>query len=164
MLKEENSNEHLDKREQNHYEILGVSENASLDTIKTAYRSLAKQHHPDLKRNDRDKAAAEAKFKQIILAYSILSDPLKRTGYDQAHRADIKAPEIIQVDKTLRDIQTATRNRLGERERVIQEARRQRSTKTPAERTPQDLETTRREGLLIGKEAHFWGSSDFFFE
>ena len=62
------------------YEILGVARSASADEIKRAYRSLARQHHPDA--NQGDPEAAE-RFKEISLAYEILSDPDKRRRYDE---------------------------------------------------------------------------------
>lgn len=63
-----------------YYEVLGVSRNASDADIKKAYRTLAKQHHPDVNNGD---ANAEAKFKEIGEAYEVLSDPQKRARYDQ---------------------------------------------------------------------------------
>lgn len=63
----------------NYYEILGVSETADADTIKKAYRKLARQHHPD--RNP-DQPEAEARFKEIQEAYDVLSDPAQRKQYD----------------------------------------------------------------------------------
>ena len=66
-----------------HYNTLGISESASMDEIKTAYRTLAKKWHPDL---NRDNADAEATFKQINEANDILSDPQKRTQYDQQRK------------------------------------------------------------------------------
>ena len=58
-----------------YYKILGVSEKASTDEIKKAYRKLAMQYHPD--RNPGDKKA-EDKFKEINEANEVLSDPEKR--------------------------------------------------------------------------------------
>ncbi len=63
----------------NYYEILGVSKDASEEEIKTAYRKLAKQYHPDL--HPGDQAAAE-KFKEINEANETLSDKQKRAAYD----------------------------------------------------------------------------------
>jgi curved DNA-binding protein len=65
-----------------YYETLGVSKTASSDEIKSAFRKLARKHHPDLAK-PKDKAAAEEKFKQINEAYEVLSDPEKRAKYDQ---------------------------------------------------------------------------------
>ncbi len=65
-----------------YYEILGVSKDANDDDIKRAYRRLAKQYHPDAN-NSGDKAAAEAKFKEVNEAYSVLSDKTKRAQYDR---------------------------------------------------------------------------------
>src|SRR6188768_2394571 len=63
-----------------YYETLGVSKTASDDEIKSAFRKLARKHHPDVAK---DKATAEEKFKQINEAYEVLSDPDKRRKYDQ---------------------------------------------------------------------------------
>jgi|APCry1669189665_1035243.scaffolds.fasta_scaffold02838_6 curved DNA-binding protein len=59
-----------------YYQTLGVSETASPEEIKKAYRKLANQHHPD-------KGGDQAKFKDISVANDILSDPQKRAEYDQ---------------------------------------------------------------------------------
>lgn len=67
-----------------YYAILGVSPDASLEEIKSAYRKLALKYHPD--RNPGDKSAEE-KFKEINEAYQVLSDPKKRAQYDQMRAA-----------------------------------------------------------------------------
>lgn len=64
----------------NYYEILGVSNAASQDDIKKAFRKLSKQYHPDIAEN---KEEAEEKFKEISVAYEVLSDEQKRRQYDQ---------------------------------------------------------------------------------
>ena len=62
------------------YAILGVSSDADAATIKKTYRKLARKLHPDQNAGD---TAAEAKFKEIGEAYSVLSDPEQRQQYDQ---------------------------------------------------------------------------------
>lgn len=63
----------------NYYDVLGVNKNASADEIKSAYRKLAKQYHPDFHPGD---AAAAEKFKEINEANEVLSDEQKRKQYD----------------------------------------------------------------------------------
>jgi DnaJ-class molecular chaperone len=70
------------------YEVLGVGRKASADEIKSAYRKLARQYHPD--RNPGDKQA-EAKFKEIQEAYDILSDETKRAQFDRFGTTDPNA-------------------------------------------------------------------------
>jgi curved DNA-binding protein len=64
-----------------YYEALGVPRTATEKEIKSAYRKLARQHHPDLHQGDAKKAAEE-KFKIINEAYEVLGDPEKRAKYD----------------------------------------------------------------------------------
>ena len=70
--------------EKDHYEALGVAEDASHEDIQRAYRRLARRHHPDANPGD---ASAEERFKEISAAYDVLSDPVKRREYDQARRS-----------------------------------------------------------------------------
>ncbi len=63
-----------------YYDVLGVARGASGEEIKAAYRSLARQHHPDVAE---DKSQAEHRFKEINEAYGVLSDPQKRAQYDR---------------------------------------------------------------------------------
>lgn len=67
--------------EKDYYGILGLKKDASEDDIKKAYRKLALKWHPD--RNTNDKEKAETKFKEISEAYEVLSDPKKKSIYDQ---------------------------------------------------------------------------------
>ncbi len=69
------------------YKLLNVDRNASDAEIKKSYRSLAMKFHPD--RNADNPEAAEAKFKQIKEAYEVLSDPKKRSAYDQFGHAGV---------------------------------------------------------------------------
>jgi curved DNA-binding protein len=64
----------------NLYEILGVAPDADADTIRDAYRKLARQYHPDVNPGD---AASEERFKEISQAYATLSDAEKRSQYDE---------------------------------------------------------------------------------
>lgn len=63
-----------------YYATLGVSENATEEDLKKAYRKLAMKYHPDRNPGNKD---AEEKFKEISEAYAILSDPQKKAQYDQ---------------------------------------------------------------------------------
>ncbi|MEK9164143.1 MAG: molecular chaperone DnaJ [Chloroflexota bacterium] len=62
-----------------YYESLGVQRDASKDDIKSAYRRMAKQYHPDINKDN----GAEEKFKEVSEAYSVLSDDEKRAAYNR---------------------------------------------------------------------------------
>ncbi|MCR4650101.1 MAG: molecular chaperone DnaJ [Lachnospiraceae bacterium] len=67
-----------------YYEVLGVDKSADEAALKKAYRTLAKKYHPDM---NPDNPEAEAKFKEVSEAYAVLSDPEKRSRYDQLGHA-----------------------------------------------------------------------------
>ncbi len=64
-----------------YYEVLGIPKTATPDEVKSAYRRLARQHHPDVSKDN--KKVAEEKFKEISEAYEVLADDEKRRRYDQ---------------------------------------------------------------------------------
>ena len=68
-----------------YYDLLGVSRDADADTLKRAYRRLARQYHPDVNKDP----GAEDKFKEIGRAYEVLSDPQTRARYDQFGEAGL---------------------------------------------------------------------------
>ncbi len=70
-----------------YYEVLNVPRDASLEEIKQAYRRLAREYHPDVRRDD---PQAEERFKEINEAYQVLSDPQRRAEYDR--RGRVSAP------------------------------------------------------------------------
>ncbi len=67
------------------YDLLGVSRDADSDTLKRAYRRLARQYHPDINKEP----GAEDRFKEIGRAYEVLGDPQKRAAYDQFGEAGV---------------------------------------------------------------------------
>lgn len=69
-----------------YYEVLGLKKGASEDEIKKAFRKMAMKYHPD--RNPGDKEAEE-KFKEVNEAYSVLSDPDKKSKYDRFGHAGV---------------------------------------------------------------------------
>ncbi len=72
--------------DQDYYDLLGVTREASEDEIKKAYRKLAMKYHPDRNPGDKD---AEKRFKDIGQAYSVLSDPQKKAAYDRFGEAGV---------------------------------------------------------------------------
>ncbi|TFF94958.1 molecular chaperone DnaJ [Candidatus Thorarchaeota archaeon] len=86
--------------EDDYYDILGVSRNATEAEIKKAYRRLAKKHHPD--RNPDDKSAEE-RLKKINEAYEVLSDSEKRANYDRYGTADFQGINMNGFGDIFRD-------------------------------------------------------------
>ena len=72
-----------------YYEILGLARNASEQDLKSSYRKLAKDCHPDANGGDKD---AEHKFKELSEAYEVLKDPQKRAAYDHMGHAAFEGP------------------------------------------------------------------------
>lgn len=70
-----------------HYETLGVARTATAEQIKSAFRKLAKEHHPDKHPGDE---TAKARFQEINSAYQELSDPDKRAAYDRGPQPDFQ--------------------------------------------------------------------------
>ncbi|HLL25185.1 MAG TPA: DnaJ C-terminal domain-containing protein, partial [Kofleriaceae bacterium] len=69
------------------YDTLGVAKDATPDTIRSAYRKLARKHHPDVNPGNKE---AEEKFKAISVAYDVLSDEKKRKAYDEFGDASLQ--------------------------------------------------------------------------
>lgn len=72
-----------------HYEVLGVSPSSSAEEIRTAFRRLARQHHPDTS----DVADSDQAMAEINRAWSVLSDPVKRFDYDRSLRTEKTATQ-----------------------------------------------------------------------
>jgi curved DNA-binding protein CbpA len=91
----------------NPYSVLSVERNATLKNIKSAYRTLSQEYHPDKPGGDR------AKFEEIKLAYDVLSNPERRKRYDETGRIDESpvTPEAVRqmIAQTVRAIVTAQR-------------------------------------------------------
>lgn len=111
--------------EENHYQILGISQQASQTQIKSAYRSLVKQFHPDSQTDD----ANHDKIVSINAAYEVLGDPQKRRSYDrQLLRSDpTRGRETVRQDvyvrrekRTVQVQKDYARHRANERQAELQ--------------------------------------------
>lgn len=74
--------------ERDYYKILGVERGASKDEVRKAYRKLARKYHPDINPGNKE---AESKFKDLSVAYDVLSDEKKRKLYDEFGEAGLAA-------------------------------------------------------------------------
>ncbi|MFN2533607.1 MAG: DnaJ domain-containing protein, partial [Pyrinomonadaceae bacterium] len=78
----------MPNNKRDYYEVLGVSRTATEQDLKSAYRKLAHQHHPDKNPNDTN---AEERFKEAAEAYSVLADPEQRSRYDRFGHAGVSS-------------------------------------------------------------------------
>ncbi len=90
-----------------YYHTLGVQRHATEGEIKSAYKRLAREHHPDV---TNDAVASGALFPEINEAYEILGDPLKRKAYDDAQSSaivmDLRADAQGVVDEYFQQFHT----------------------------------------------------------
>ena len=79
-----------------YYSVLGVKKDADQKQIKTAFRKLARKHHPDVNPGDK---SAEERFKEINAAHDVLSDPKKRAKYDRYGRGMVGIAYVGTLDE-----------------------------------------------------------------
>jgi molecular chaperone DnaJ len=98
--------------ERDYYQTLGVSRSASKEDIRKAYRKLARKYHPDINPGNKE---AENKFKDISVAYDVLSDPQKRKLYDEFGEAGMAAGFDAEKARSYRQWQTQSARTGGTR-------------------------------------------------
>ncbi|UCG90688.1 MAG: molecular chaperone DnaJ [Candidatus Heimdallarchaeota archaeon] len=81
----------LSKKKRDYYDVLGVSKDSDIKTIKKAFRKLARKYHPDMKPDDPN---AEEKFKEAAEAFEVLSDKDKRVTYDRFGHAGLSGTQF----------------------------------------------------------------------
>jgi len=98
------------------YAVMEVVSTASAEEIKLAYRRLAQRHHPDRNPGDPE---AEERFKRLQQAYSILSDPKRRSAYDQLRVSTNPPPQPAFIDDLFSSIGDFFEELFGGRENVV---------------------------------------------
>ena len=86
------------------YAVLGVPPTAAQVQISRAYRALLRRHHPDTRvaSDEADRAVSDATLQQVIAAYSVLHDPVRRADYDRQNAAAHPQPQRRLHDRPLR--------------------------------------------------------------
>lgn len=106
-------------KSKNYYEILGVSQNATIKDIKSAYRKLVMKYHPDISRTKE----TEEIFKLINEAYTVLSNPKLRENYDKKLELELKPEENIKhtINKIVEGISKKVKVIVREINKMIEE-------------------------------------------
>jgi curved DNA-binding protein len=97
--------------EPDHYSTLGLDRRCTLEQIRTAYRLLAKRHHPDVNQSSRE---AVERSQELNAAYEVLSDPSRRAAYDRKLRATERPNPKAPSTKIQRNITQSTRLRIDD--------------------------------------------------
>jgi formylglycine-generating enzyme len=142
-----------------YYDILGVSDNATLDEIKKAYYDKSKQYHPDKHQNNPLYELALEKQKELNEAYEVLFDPVKRQAYDREIYGKIKfdrQSERKEYSKTQQDRNKAKRDEQSKREQQEKE-KKARATK------PEDIKKDYNDAnmVLVPAGDFLMGSNDY---
>ena len=153
----------------NPYAILGVARDCSSDELKSAYRRLARENHPDIAQ---DKEAATSRMTQINAAWSLIGDPQKRVGYDlrwrleERERAAKSSPPRTPVTPSS---QTAPSSRRPKTARPPASSTKapphERSTQTPNAPSPNGAKNTaRRASPSVSRHARLAEASRLLFK